>query len=206
MIDFLSRNPVPCNSSLCCICTKIADSSRTTVWGTVFPMTSSTSMMSTAGWRDLKATDSDLRRAHAILTSNSKLPTKARNPRDLKAYLRLCSISRSGLIIALKTIPLKTKPAKLIVIPKAYAFNFAKVLNIRLDHPSLAELKRQFYGLYFMLNCNNIFRIVQESCKYPCQASKILPKEMMTYNTETKPVRIGSHYNCDVMEESLQKN
>jgi hypothetical protein len=28
---------------------------------------------------------------------------------------------------------------------------------------------------------------------------------MMNYSTETKPERIGSHYNCDVMEESLQK-
>jgi hypothetical protein len=118
MMDFHSRNPVQCNSDLCRICTKVLNSSKTTFCGAVFPEKSSTSMMSNAGWRDIQATNGNLRRAHAILTSGSKLPTKAKQARELKTYLRLCSVNRSGLIVALKTIPFQTKPAELIVISK----------------------------------------------------------------------------------------
>ena len=56
-----------------------------------------------------------------------------------------------------------------------------------------------------MLNETQTLQKVYDTCETPCQASKILPKELFSYKTETIPEKAGQHCNADVMEESGQK-
>jgi hypothetical protein len=77
--------------------------------------------------------------------------------------------------VTLKTIPFQTKPAELIVIPKAYAFHFAKVLHVRLEHLSLAEMKRQFDRLLYaqlqqdLPRSSGVLRVSLPGIKDPAQ-------------------------------------
>ena len=64
---------------------------------------------------------------------------------------------------------------------------------------------KQWSKSYFMLDEKNIIQQVYNSCTTPCQASKILPKELQHYSTDTKPETVGQFLNADVMEESNQK-
>ena len=41
--------------------------------------------------------------------------------------------------------------------------------------------------------------------RLPCQADVILPKETMSYKSETIPKRLGSNFHADVLIESKQK-
>ena len=43
------------------------------------------------------------------------------------------------------------------------------------------------------------------SCDVPCQAAKLIPKETMTFVSETKPSSPGTHLNADVLVEAGQK-
>ena len=51
-----------------------------------------------------------------------------------------------------------------------------------------------------MLDEVKILQKVFDTCDVPCQASRILPKELLEFKTETKPDRLA-----DVMEECSQK-
>ena len=47
--------------------------------------------------------------------------------------------------------------------------------------------------------------LVTESCEYPCQAMKVIPKESLSYSTNTKPATAGSDLNADVLIDFGQK-
>jgi hypothetical protein len=55
-----------------------------------------------------------------------------------------------------------------------------------------------------MLDEKKILDEVFSLCQYPCQALKKIPKELLDYQTETKPERAGVSFNCDVMKENKQ--
>ena len=91
------------------------------------------------------------------------------------------------------------------MIPRQYGFTFAKALHARLNHPNPTQMLKQFSKQYFMIDQATILKKVFDSCEYPCQASRILPKETLTYSTQTKPSCIGQHFNADVLEDNKQR-
>ena len=56
-----------------------------------------------------------------------------------------------------------------------------------------------------MLEESQTLQKVFDTCEVPCQASRILPKEVLNFKTETKADRLSQYFNADVMEESGQK-
>ena len=56
-----------------------------------------------------------------------------------------------------------------------------------------------------MLNAKQTLQLAYDNCTYPCQASRILPKESLSYSTDTKPTRLGECFHADVMVEGGQK-
>ena len=200
LVDFGSRNPVECNLDSCTICKeKTAD---------VLLVTSpdqDLSLMSEAAWKQFQHSCQDLRKAHALLMSGRKLSKQESKLTDVRTYFNKCTINKNGLIVVLKQVPLQPKPQELIVVPRAFSFTFAKALHVRLNHPNLSQMKKQWWRKYFMLDENKTLQKVFDSCHVPCQASKILPKELFTYTTQTKPERLGQYFNADVVEESKQK-
>ena len=56
-----------------------------------------------------------------------------------------------------------------------------------------------------MLDEAKVLQQVFDRCDVPCQASKILPKEILQFTTGTKPDTLGQFFNADVMEEFSQK-
>ena len=200
-VDFSSRHPVECTLTDCRVCLE-TQKPDTTVMGRVI---AEPHIASSAGWRDMQRADGDLRQACSILTSGTKLSAKKKHAGDVKKYLRLCKVNKEGLLVVEKQLPFQAKPAELIVIPRAYAPNLCRIIHNKLDHPVPSQMKKLFSKSYFTLDSDTILKEVYDTCEVPCQASRILPKEMMEYKTETKPLTAGSFLNADVMEEARQK-
>ena len=56
-----------------------------------------------------------------------------------------------------------------------------------------------------MLDEAKVLQQVHDSCVIPCQASKILPKEIPQFTTETDPDILGQSFTAHVMGDSCQK-
>ena len=123
----------------------------------------------------------------------------------MRNYLRLCTVNKAGLVVHMKAVPFQSKQAELIVIPRSHTYTFPKALNVPLNHPVPTQFALQFTSQYMILDQKKILQAVYDSCDVPCQATRLLPKETMTYNTETKPTSPGTYLNADVMVEAGQK-
>ena len=199
MVDFASRNPVTCHQPSCTIC---KDSTPANILAV---STTPPDMASVGAWKDIQQSCPELRRIHALLLSGCH-PSKTESQiKDVKKYLQKCSLNKQGLLVYLKQIPFQPRPLELIVIPRSYAFTSSKALHVKLNHPSPSQMQKQFSRKYFMLDETSILQQVFDTCSYPCQASKLLPKETLTFSASTYPDNIGQHYNADVIEESGQK-
>ena len=64
---------------------------------------------------------------------------------------------------------------------------------------------KQFSKHYFTIDQSNLIKKVYESCIYPCQATKILPKETLLYSTTTIPESVGQFFSADVLEDYKQR-
>ena len=79
LVDFASRNPVPCQLEYCRICQDNEVETRTTFLGAVSHAQGPAHLASTAGWLDIQQSYSDMRRAHALLTAGgAKIPPKTK--------------------------------------------------------------------------------------------------------------------------------
>ena len=200
MVDFASRHPVKCTHSSCTICKDT--SAAVCAVSTEYP---NPMLLSPAAWKDIQMACPDLKRVHALLSSGKQPSKKEKKVEDIRTYLRKCTINKQGILVILKPVPFQAKPNELPVIPKAFAYTFAKALHNKLNHPTPHQMKIQFNRRYFMLNEDAILKQVFDFCDVPCQASKILRKETMSYSTETKSQTAGQYLNADVMVESGQQ-
>jgi hypothetical protein len=66
---------------------------QTTFFGAVTATSGPEYLCSAAGWKDIQQTDQDLRRCNALLAAGTKVPTKEKNARALRSYLKVCSIN-----------------------------------------------------------------------------------------------------------------
>ena len=63
---------------------------------------------------------------------------------------------------------------------------------------------KMFDKKHFAIGTNQVIKKVCEACVDPCQASKLIKKEHIQYETQTKSDKAGVTFNTDVMEESGQ--
>ena len=146
-----------------------------------------------------------MRKTHALLTAGRKLAKQDHKYKDVQSYVKRCTLNKEGLIVVLKQIPLQATPSELIVVPRPFAFTFAKTLHVNLNHPNPSQMRKQWSKRYYMLDEISTLQKVFNTCVTPCQASRILPKELLEYSTQTKPDKVDQYFNADVLEESTQK-
>ena len=207
MVDFASRNPVECSTPGCTIC-KDSENPDVTFFGKISIPSADPPVpsLSIPIWKDIQTSSPNLRRAASLLESG-KIPHKKEKINDIRSYLRHCTLSKDGLVIAKnddKSQPFQTSKTSRIVIPREFAYSYAVVLHRKFAHPLPGQMLKLFNRHFFMLNAETIIKQVTEHCD-PCQASKIIPKETLQFTTETKPSVAGIFFNADVLVDSGQK-
>ena len=200
MVDFNSRNPTDCDLDTCTIC---KDMNTADIY--VVNTSEETSLMSVPAWRSLQQSCPDLAKAYSLLSSGKVLQNKSKHSLDVKSYLNKCTINKQGLMVVEKNVTWKERPIQLLVIPRQFSFVFLKALHNKQNHPNLTQMQKQFSKQYFTLDQQMIIKQVYDSCTFPCQAMKIIPKETLLYSTTTIPEFVGQFFNADVLEESKQR-
>ena len=119
--DYHSRNAMECANKECQICTFIKDSANATVFrmtvDDVLKRKVPMPFITKPAWKATQQDCPSLRRTYAHLAQGTRPNPKANNIRDVKRYLRVCTLGRDCLLVVRKEAPFA--PAlDLIVVPQ----------------------------------------------------------------------------------------
>ena len=205
LVDFGSRNPVPCTHENCSIC-KMASEEKMdrTIIGKV--RVQNPAMIPVNTWKDIQSECADLSRAYQLVKSGKVLHKKITGKRDIRMYSKKCRIDKRGLMVVEKVLPCHNVPRQLIVVPRYFAKTLLQNLHENNDvHPTASQLKQQAERDYFILNVEEVAKAVTDDCVKPCNAMKVPPKKAVHLDTETKMESVGKHANYDVIEDWGQR-
>ena len=79
---------------------------------------------------------------------------KQKNVRDVKQRLRVCSVTKEGMLAFNKESPLQPSN-ELIVIPQNYISGLLTALHLQLGHPTAHQLQQDFSRQFYAINSNN---------------------------------------------------
>lgn len=104
-----------------------------------------------------------------------------------------------------RDIPFQAKKSEAIVVPREFAHTAPKALHHMWNHPNKSQMRQKFQRQFFILDEGSILTDTFDWCEYPCQADLKLPKETLKHHTDTKAIKVGSHFSADVMEDNRQR-
>ena len=153
--DYLSRHPAECESQNCQICSFARECSDSVIQhisvSDVLERNCGVPFSNKSAWLECQQDCKELRCVRAHLSQGTQPSRKASRVKDVKAYLRVCTIANQppGLIIRSKIVPFSS-PLELIVIPRALAHGLITALHLRLKGCNPAKMRSFFVNLYFL--------------------------------------------------------
>ena len=178
--DFLSRNPLSCDSSNCQIC-KFVDESNSVVVRSILVKDVLSGQVAVpfsnrVAWKSLQAECPDLKRVHNHLLNGSRPTAKNSKVGVVKKFLRNVIIGRGGVLVVKQSQPFLPQ-SELIVVPLHILHGLLTSLHITLSHPTAHQLTNVFNRCYYSLNVSDCVLNITESCSQ-CQALKVIPSEL----------------------------
>jgi hypothetical protein len=204
--DYQSRNPAECSEKSCQVCKFIEDNSDSSVLkltvSDILDGTGSMPFMSPTAWKISQQDCKDLRRVYAHLFQGTRPGPKACNIRDIKRYLRVCTIGRDGLLIVRWEMPFTTA-RDLTVIPQRVLNGLISALHLRLQHPSKSQMQKIFHRYFYALDSDNAIGDVTSHCPQ-CASIAKLPKALEEFTT-SPPQALGATSACDILCRARQR-
>ena len=205
--DFLSRNPLDCESQNCQLCrfiTETEDSVVRTVVSVKDVLSGHVSVpfSNRTAWKNLQMECPDLRRVHAHLTNGTRPSAKNTKVGTVKKFLRNVTVARDGLLIVRQSQPFLPEK-ELIVIPLRLLHGLLTSLHISLNHPTAHQLTNVFNRCYYSLNVSDCISNVVQSCSQ-CQALQTVPTELTTQTSSAPPTVPLLVYAADVLRRCKQ--
>ena len=202
--DYHSRNLMECVNKECQICTFFKDSANATVFrmtvDDVLERKVPMPFITKPAW---KATQQDwlsLRRTYAHLSQGTRTNHKANNIRDVKRYLRVCTLGRDGLLVVRKKVPFS--PAlDLIVVPQHIVSGLITALNLRMQHPTKSQLSKIFHLYFYAFDADSEIR--DEQCSH-CTSLASFPQVIEEFFTSPPLPTPGAEFACDIMRRARQ--
>ena len=154
---------------------------------------------SRATWINLQKSCQDMRKAVAHLKAGTVPSPKEKNLRMARYYIQHCRLASDGLLIHEKHVPLEVKPRLLIVVPQSYLKALLLQLHVYCDtHTTEMQTESLFNRMFWAIHTKQSIKDVISSCQ-TCLSTKLFPRSMLEFNTETKPDCISSHFAADVL-------
>ena len=204
--DFLSRNPLSCDSHSCQLCKFITDTENSVVRSVavhdVLSGHTSVPFSNRTAWKNLQMECPDLRRVHAHLTNGTRPTMKNNKVGAVKKFLRNVTVARDGLLVVKQSQPFLPQ-SELIVIPLRLLHGLITSLHIILSHPTAHQLTNVFNRCYYSLNVNDCVTSVVKSCSQ-CQALETVPKELIQQTSSAPPTVPLLVYAADVLRRCKQ--
>ena len=176
--DYSSRNPNSCSDSSCQVCKFVGELSESVVKRvTVQDVLSGAVRMpylNKVAWQAAQHNDSSLRRVHGHLMQGTRPSRKAKHTKDVKQYLRQCSLDSQGLIVVRKPDPYLHE-RELIVVPEEILSGLLTALHLQFHHPTKFQLGKLFDRHFYGISTTRVIESVVDSCNQ-CNALKPLNK------------------------------
>ena len=206
--DFISRNPVPCDTPSCQICKFIRQSMEAVVGAysvrDVEEGRVHLPFINKGAWVDIQNECKDLRRLKLYIQNGTSPGKNGRNMRMVKRYLSSkVVISKEGALVV-RDIQTLGPILDRIVIPQQVLHGILTMYHLRLEHPTCYQLTRVVNRYFFALNLDKVAASVTEAC-HVCAALKLVPSALITQSTEDPPEHVGQTYAADVLKRSGQK-
>ena len=140
-----------------------------------------------------------MRKAAAHLKAGTIPSAKEKDIRAARYYIQYCKLSSDGLLIHEKQVKLEPKPRQLIVVPQTYLRALVLQLHTYCDiHTTELQTESLFLRMFWATNLKKAIHDVVSSCTL-CLSTKSFPKQLLEFQTETKPESISSHFAADVL-------
>ena len=204
--DYGSRNPQPCEDSSCQICKfvkEIIDEVvRAVEVSDVIKGNARMPFLNKQAWLSAQQECHELRRAVAHLRAATRPSRKTRGMRNVKRYLKIASISTSGLLVVRKP-DLYQHMRELIVVPKDILPGILHALHLYFSHCTETQLIQLFNRHFYCVGSEPIIKLVTENC-HQCASMKKVPAELFEQTSITRPTTIGQHFSADVIKRKGQ--
>ena len=145
---------------------------------------------------------SDCRQAKAQLKQGTRPSKKVTDRRDLKQYLRCCTLARDGLLIVRREEPFMATTER-IVVPRPLAHGLMTALHLKFGHPTASQLKLIVKRSFYAIAIDQVIDDVSINCS-ECAALRSIPKHLVEQSTESPPYAIGLTYAGDVVRRERQ--
>ena len=204
--DFASRNAPECNNSDCQLCNFINLNLEASVGhistSDILDGKVSLPFTSRSAWLSIQAECSDIRRTIAHLRQGTRPSKKLTNIRDVKRYLGVTSLSKDGLLVAEKKLPFAPHRER-IVVPRQVLDGLLTSIHIKLDHPSVHQMKTVVGRYFFALDMDKAIDNVSNGC-HQCAALQKTRKFREEQNSCDPPEVVGSTYAADILKRERQ--
>ena len=205
--DYASRNPLPCTTKECQICSYIKETSDSVVRSCsvqeVLDSSVPVPFSSRNGWLELQLSDDVLRRTSANLKQGTKPGRKETNIRDVKRYLQIAKKSKDGLLVVEHYSPSRGKTER-IIVPRKYLHGLLECLHLKLAHPSKSQLRQVFGRAYYALDLEEALDAATKRC-HTCTALSDMPNRFLHQSSITNPTSIGSNFSADIVKRNNQQ-
>ena len=204
--DFLSRNPLTCESHNCQLCKFIEETESSVVRSLsvkdVLSGHKAVPFSNRTAWKSLQLECPDLRRVHAHLANGTRPTMKNNKVGTVKKFLRNVTISRDGLLVVKQSQPFLPE-LELIVVPLRLLHGLITSLHLALNHPTAHQLTNTFNRCYYSLNVADCVSNVVQSCAQ-CQALIPVPTELFTQTSSATPTTPLLTFAADVLRRCKQ--
>ena len=204
--DFGSRNPARCDESSCQICKFVHELIDTVVRPVsvtdVIDGIAHMPFLNKNAWKSAQKECHELRRTVAHLRAGTRPSRKTRSMRNVKRYLKICSLDDFGLLVVRKP-DLYLHQRKLIVIPKDILPGILHALHLHFIHCTELQLQKVFHRHFYCIGSESVIKAVVANC-HQCSSLKKIPNELFEQSSTASPTTIGQKFACDVIRRKCQ--
>ena len=205
--DYASRHPQSCVDSSCQICKFVSELSDSVIHQlTVEDVLSGASRLpylNRTAWLSAQHDSQVLRRVFAHLTQGTRPSKKAKNIRDVKRYLSICSLDDNGLIIVHKPDPFIHKK-DLTVVPHKVLPGLLTALHLQFNHPTKFQMGKLFDRHFYAIASSKVIEEVTDSCSQ-CNSLKKLDRELFHQSSSPRATSPGEQFAADVIRRHSQR-
>ena len=204
--DFGSRNAPACNNPNCQVCCFV----DTLVSATVHKVTVQDIQKGSAPmpfttrstWLSSQNECPDLRRVRAHLQQGTRPSKKLTNCKDVKRYLSVATLAHDGLLVVDQPRPFQASSNR-IIVPRQLAAGLYTALHIRLNHPTLSNLKQVTSRYFFSLDMEKDLQLISSNC-HTCSSLARLSNQTHPASSSSPPERMGTSFAADVVKLNRQ--
>ena len=210
LADYCSRNPIPCVTKNCDICTFIEETASASIAeikvSDILSGRCKVPFTTRSSWLEAQNKCEDLINVTKYITTDAVIPKKKKNLTDVRRYIS-CGVTTSSsqprnLLVIKQQVPFKPTLER-IVIPRKLSEGLLTALHLQFQHPSTHQLKQIFCRGFFCLDMDSIARQISEGC-HTCAALKNLPTNFHQQTTSPPSTGIGTKYSADVVRRYNQ--